>query len=84
MPISRFDHKKNHEGYSALLKCKPDQMASSDQIKRFFGKLSFITNLIFNKILNKLFVWRLHISKPLIIEPGIDTMVLDNDSAGKR
>jgi len=84
MSISGFDQSKNDEGYAALLECKREQMASSHQIKRFFGKLSFITNLIFNKILNELFVWRLHITKPSIIELGIDTMVLDNDSASKR
>ncbi len=84
MSISGFDQSKSDEGYAALLECKREQMASSHQVKRFFGKLSFITNLIFNKILNELFVWRLHISKPRIIELGIDTMVLDNDSAGKR
>jgi len=84
MAMSGFDQSKNDEGYAALLECKPDQMASSHQIKRFFGKLSFITDLIFNKILNELFLWRLHISKPRIIELGIDTMVLDNDSALKR
>ena len=74
MSISGFDQGKNDEGYAALLECKREQMASSHQIKRFFGKLSFITNLIFNKILNELFVWRLQITKPSIIELGIDTI----------
>ena len=79
MSISGFDQSKSDEGYAALLEFKREQLASSHQIKRFFGKLSFITNLIFNKILNELFVWRLHITKPSIIELGIDTMVLDNE-----
>ena len=84
MAISSFDQSKKDEGYACLLECKTDQLASSHQIKRFFGKLSCITNPVFNKILNELFIWRLHISKPKVIELGIDTMVLDNDDAAKR
>lgn len=84
MSISGFDHKKNDEGYTALLENKSEDMASSHQIKRFFIKMSVVTNFIFNKILNELFIWRLNIEKPEIIELGIDTMVLDNDSAKKR
>jgi hypothetical protein len=59
-------------------------MASSHQIKRFFVKTSVIPSLIFNTILHELFVWRLRISKPQIIELGIDTMVMDNDDSKKR
>jgi hypothetical protein len=50
----------------------------------FLKKLSFINGHIFNKILNDLFIWRLHISIPRGIELDIDTMVLDNDGAFKR
>ncbi len=84
MSISSFDHKKKDEGYTALLENKVDEMASSHQIKRFFLKVSIITSLIFNKILHELFIWRLKITKPKIIELGIDTMVMDNDDAKKR
>jgi len=84
MSISGFDNKKKDEGYAALLENKTDEMASSHQIKRFFIKVSIIPNLIFNKILNELFLWRLIISMPKIIVLGIDTMVMDNDDANKR
>lgn len=84
MSISGFDQSKKDEAYAALLECNTTQLASSHQIKRYFAKLSIIGNLIFNKILNELFIWRLNIEKPKIIELGIDTMVLDNDSAVKR
>jgi hypothetical protein len=84
MAISGFDQSKEDEGYASLLEYKTDQMASSHQIKRFFGKLSYITSFVFNKILNELFIWRLHISSPQVIELGIDTMVMDNDGAIKR
>ena len=84
MAISGFDQRKADEGYASLLECTTDQLASSHQIKRYFRKLSVVTNFIFNKILSELFVWRLHIDKPRIIELGVDTMVLDNNSATKR
>jgi hypothetical protein len=84
MSICNFDRLKKDEGYAAILECKSDQLASSHQIKRYFAKLSIITNLIFNRILNELFIWRLHIVNPRIIELGIDTMVLDNDDSKKR
>jgi len=84
MAISSFDQSKKDEGYASMLECKTDQMASSHQIKRYFGKLSCITDIVFNKILNELFIWRLCISRPQVIELGIDTMVMDNDYAVKR
>jgi hypothetical protein len=84
MTISSFDQLKNDEGYTALLENKSNEMASSHQIKRFFAKFSVVTNYFFNLILHELFVWRLHITKPEIIVLGIDTMVMDNDSAKKR
>jgi DDE family transposase len=84
MSISGFDILKNDEGYTAILENQSSEMASSHQIKRFFIKLSVVNNFIFNKIMHELFIWRLKISKPKIIELGIDTMVLDNDDAKKR
>ena len=84
MAISCFDKKKRDEGYAAVLGNEPDEMASSHQIKRFFIKVSIVTNLVFNKILHELFIWRLKITMPKIIELGIDTMVMDNDGAKKR
>lgn len=84
MSMSGFDLHKKDSGYAAALECKLNEMASSHQIKRFFGKLSFLKDSVYNKILHELFVWRLHIEKPSIIELGIDTMVMDNDDAKKR
>ncbi len=82
--ISYFDQLKTDDGYAALLENNTKELASSHQIKRFFIKLSVVTNLIFNKILHELFIWRLKIEHPKIITLGIDTMVLDNDDAKKR
>jgi len=84
MSISGFDAKKKDEGYASLLECKTSVLASSHQIKRFFAKIAFLPNGIYCKILHELFIWRLQIEKPNIIELGIDTMVMDNDSSEKR
>jgi hypothetical protein len=86
MSISSFDKYKQDAGYTALLENKPEEMASSHQIKRFFRKLmnSRISNAIYRKILHELFVWRLTIEQPSIIILGADTMVLNNDDAQKR
>ncbi len=84
LSISCFDQKKRDAGYAAILESNTDEMASSHQIKRYFKKLAIISSPIFNIILHELFIWRLKISSPSIIELGIDTMVMDNDSAKKR
>jgi hypothetical protein len=82
--ISAFDTRKTDTGYASVIENTMDEMASSHQIKRFFAKMSFVNSKIFNNILHHLFLWRLQIEKPKIIELGIDTMVLDNDDARKR
>jgi hypothetical protein len=84
MSMTGFDTRKEDEGYAALLENKTSEMASSHQIKRFFSKLSIVPNKVFCLILHELFIWRLKIEKPAIIELGIDTMVMDNDTSIKR
>jgi len=84
MSMAGFDQRKTDGGHAAVLECGTAELASSHQIKRYLAKLSFLGNAAFNKILNELFIWRLKIEGPKIIELGIDTMVLDNDGAAKR
>ncbi len=60
-----------------------EEMASSHQIKRFFKKLSIAPPFVFRKILHDLFIWRLKISRSIVIELFITTMVLDNDDGLK-
>ena len=82
--ITSFDRRKADEAYAALLGNRPENMASSHQIKRFFRKFIFIGNEIFRAILLCLFIWRLRIEKPEFIILFGDTMVLNNDDAEKR
>jgi hypothetical protein len=60
------------------------QMASSHRIKRFFKAFAWTRVYLFRRLLQMLFVWRLKIKNPDVIELGIDTMVMDNDDAQFR
>lgn len=84
MALTGFDRKQGDKAYIALLENTVEDMASSHQIKRFFAKLSILPNNAYRKVLHKLFIWRLKIEKPAIIELGVDTMVLDNETSKKK
>ena len=84
MSISSFDKKRTDIGYASVLENTINDMASSHQVKRMFRKFIIIPNSIYNKILHKLFIWRLKIESPKIIILGVDTMVLDNDQSKKK
>lgn len=84
MSISGFDNKKTDKGYTSVLENTENDMASSHQIKRMFIKFIIIPNTLYNKILHELFIWRLKIESPKIIQLGIDTMVMDNDQSKKK
>ncbi len=82
--LVRFDQNAKDEGYAAIVENSLEQMASSHTIKRFFRTFGRFAGNIFRKVLNQLFVWRLKIERPSVIEMTIDTMVMDNDEAPKR
>jgi hypothetical protein len=84
LSMTGFDRRKTDEAYAAILENTPDQMASSHQIKRFFRKLILVPNWLYRKILLVLFLWRLHVEKPEIIELFADSTVWDNNDAEKR
>lgn len=79
-----FDHLKNDVGYAGTIETDMKEMASSHTIKRFFKGFSYVRIYLFRRLLHNLFIWRLKIAQPSVIELGIDTMVLDNDDADCR
>ena len=79
-----FDALKKDEGYAGSIESDPKNMLSSHAVKRFFGAIWLPWTFLFRRVLQKLFLWRLHIVKPLVIVLGLDTMVMDNDEAEKR
>lgn len=79
-----FDDLKRDRGYGACIESTEQDMASSHTIKRFCKSFSFFQVFLFRKLLQKLFIWRLNIQQPEVVELGIDTMVMDNDDAQCR
>jgi hypothetical protein len=82
--LAYFDTLKGDEGYSRSIETDPDNMLSSHAVKRFFGSIWLPWTFLFRRVLHKLFLWRLHIAKPVVVVLGLDTMVMDNDEARKR
>jgi len=79
-----FDSLKEDEGYAHAIESSPGAMVSSHVMKRFFNKFSWQRIWLFRSLLKALFIWRLNLVKPEVVELGIDTMVMDNDEAKKR
>ncbi len=81
--LNYFDKLKVDEGYSSVIENGPGEMASLHQIKRFYKSFSWVCGGQFRKILRKMFIWRLRLEKPDVIDLTLDTMVMDNNEALK-
>jgi len=82
--LAYFDTLANDPGYAAVIEIAPEDMASSHTIKRFYRAFSPQRTYLFRRLHQQLFLWRLVISKPKVIELNIYTMVMDNDQVPKR
>jgi hypothetical protein len=82
--LSYFDHLKQDGGYTATIELEPCEMASSHTIKRFLKAFGWWSGRPFRWVLERMFLWRLKQQRPHIIELYLDTMVMDNNEAGKR
>lgn len=82
--LVHFDALKKDPGYAAGIETASDNMVSSHSIKRFFKGFSWYRMWLYRRLLQQLFMWRLRMVKPAVIELGMDTMVMDNDEARKR
>jgi hypothetical protein len=82
--LVHFDRLKEDTGYAGVIESAPEELISSHAVKRFFGAFSWPRIWLFRRLLQQLFLWRLRITQPSIIELGIDTMVMDNDEAKVR
>jgi hypothetical protein len=71
-----FDTLQEDEGCAGSIETDPENMLSSHSVKRFFGAIWLRWSFLFRTILQKLFLWRLYIEKPLVIVLGLDTMVI--------
>jgi hypothetical protein len=79
-----FDALKEDPGYAGVIETPQAAMLSSHAVKRFFKAFSWYRIWLFRTLLQQLFVWRVKLTKPTMIELGIDTMVMDNDEADQR
>src|SRR5437870_3547535 len=82
--VNYFDQLKNNTGYTAVIEIPARQMASSHAMKRFFGAFRIFAAAAFRWVLKELFIWRLKLAAPRAVVLTLDTMVMDNDEAGKR
>jgi hypothetical protein len=82
--LTYFDQLAQDPGYAGSIETDMTEMASSHRIKRFFNAFVWTRIFLFRRLLQKLFIWRLKIKQPELIELGIDTMVMDNDDAKCR
>jgi len=79
-----FDRLKEDAGYAGAIESAPERLVSSHAVKRFFNAFSGVRIWLFRRLLQGLFLWRLTVTRPAVIELGIDTMVMDNDEAEVR
>ena len=79
-----FDSLREDEGYAQAIESSPERLVSSHAIKRFFKAFRWPRIWLFRRLLQSLFIWRLNLENPERIMITIDTMVMDNDEAGKR
>jgi hypothetical protein len=79
-----FDELKRDAGYAGAIETTPSAMASSHQVKRFFARFSWHRIWLFRRLLQQMFLWRLHIENPEVIVLGVDTMVMDNSESDVR
>lgn len=79
-----FDRLRRDGGYAAAIETAPGSMISSHALKRFLRSFWWPRIFLFRRLLQKLFLWRLRITKPSIIILGLDMMILDNDQAPGR
>ena len=82
--ITYFDQLAKDAGYAGTIETEMEKMVSSHQVKRFFKAFAWTRIFLFRRLLQALFIWRLQIEQPELIELGIDTMVMDNDDAKCR
>lgn len=82
--LVHFDMLREDAGYAGTIESRQESMVSSHAVKRFFQAFSWFRIWLFRHLLQELFIWRLHVTKPESIELFLDTMVLDNDDAEQR
>lgn len=79
--LKRFDELKKDPAHHAVLGLGNGEALSSDQVERFFKKVTPAICSPLRHLLRGMFARRLKIEKPQVVELFLDTMVMDNDDA---
>ncbi|MGB5986876.1 MAG: IS1380 family transposase [Desulfobacterales bacterium] len=82
--VTYFDQLAKDAGYAGTIETDAKDMVSSHRVKRFFKAFAWTRVFLFRRLLQTLFIWRLQIEQPNVVDLGIDTMVMDNDDAHCR
>lgn len=82
--LVHFDRIKEDAGYAGVIESTPSTLMSSHVVKRFFTAFFWVRIWLFRGLLQGLFIWRLNLKIPDVIELFIDTMVMDNNEARRR
>jgi len=72
--LVHFDRLKDDAGYAGAIESGAEELVSSHGVKRFFNGFSWPRIRLFRRLLQGLFLWRLKVTRPVVIELGIDTM----------
>ena len=82
--LTFFDELNEKAGYAAAIETRPEEMASSHQVKRLLAKFTIGHRNVFRCVLRELFRWRLRQQQPDVVILGLDTTVLENAYAKAR
>jgi hypothetical protein len=82
--LVHFDELREDAGYAGTIESRLEGLLSSHAVKRFFTAFSWYRIWLFRHLVQELFIWRLGLTKPAMVELFLDTMVMDNDDAEQR
>ena len=82
--MTRFDELSDDPGYLQAIETARNDAVSSHAMKRFFSSEEAWMLPKLQKVMLKLFIWKLKQDKPEKIVLGADTMVLDNNDVERR
>ena len=82
--MNQFDRLRQDAGYAGVLEVEQRELISSHGAKRFFKSFPTICSSMFRPVLRRLFIWRLCLENPKVINLTVDTEVFNNDDAKQR
>lgn len=82
--LTHFDELADDGGYAGAIETPGERMASSHQVKRWFGAFGLAQMGSFRRVLRELFAWRLRVRRPEVVVLDLDPMLMENEDAACR